>query len=179
MHLRPVRLGLEAIALPAAIAGVEHGFQHAVTQRLGQRPCQAYRRQAIERKRHRAAGDAQRACDRPVTGAALVLEAHDLPYPSHRHSLGWHRLPRPSLVCDEQRAAHRPAVERSPPERWPTSDRNGRHHVGKGGRVGTEITPRPPHRSGRAAFPHPALPEACPRGGRLRRTHGPSDRRQR
>src|SRR4051794_28797616 len=31
-------------------------------------------------------------------------------------------------------AAHRPAVERSPPQRTPTSDRNGRHHAGIGGR---------------------------------------------
>ena len=28
-----------------------------------------------------------------------------------------------------------------------------------GGRVGTEIAPRPPHRSGRASFSHPAPPE--------------------
>ena len=86
MHLRPVRLALPTTALPAAVAGVEQGFQHAVAQRLRQRPCQARRRHAIERQRHRAARDAQRARHRPVGGAALVLEAQDLPlHPRQRH----------------------------------------------------------------------------------------------
>src|SRR4051794_12766670 len=31
-------------------------------------------------------------------------------------------------------AGHQPAVERSPPKEWPTSDRNGRHHLGISGR---------------------------------------------
>ena len=39
--------------------------------------------------------------------------------------------------------------------RWPASNRNP-------GRVEAEIAPRPPHRSGRASFSHPALPEVHP-----------------
>ena len=35
----------------------------------------------------------------------------------------------------------------------------GRNHPVIDGRVGTAIAPRPPHRSGRASFSHPALPE--------------------
>ena len=32
----------------------------------------------------------------PICGTALMFEAQDLAYASHRHSLGWHRFPRPS-----------------------------------------------------------------------------------
>src|SRR4249919_2164684 len=32
----------------------------------------------------------------------------------------------------------RPAIERPPPDGWPTSNRDGRHHVGTGGRLAPE-----------------------------------------
>jgi hypothetical protein len=173
MHMRPVRLGLAPEALLGAGAGIQHRLEHAIAQRLRERPRQTGRGDAIEGERHRAAGNPQRSADRPVGGAASVLEPQDLSYASHRHPLGWHRLPRPSLVRDGQEAADPPSGRATATLKgWPTSHRNGRHHLGNGGRlhlgisgrVGTEIAPRPPHRSGRAAFPHPALPESAPRG---------------
>ena len=44
------------------------------------------------------ASHADRARDRSFGGAPFVLETQDLAYPSHRHSLGWHRLPPPVTV---------------------------------------------------------------------------------
>ena len=61
-----------------------------------QRPVKFRRRKAIEGHGYRAARNPQRSGNRPVRGTALVLEAQDLAYASHRHSLGWHRFPRPS-----------------------------------------------------------------------------------
>jgi hypothetical protein len=52
--------------------------------------------QAIDSYGHGAARNPQRLGDRPLSGATLVLEAQDLSYTSHRHSLGWHRFPHPS-----------------------------------------------------------------------------------
>jgi hypothetical protein len=54
-------------------------------------------------------------------------------------------------------AAHRPAVERSPPQGWPASERNGRHHVGTGSRLHPGI-------SGRLAPESAASPRTCGRG---------------
>ena len=42
----------------------------------------------------------------------------------------------------DRRPLTRPAVERPPPQGWPTSDRNGRHHVGIGGRLHLGISGR-------------------------------------
>jgi hypothetical protein len=39
---------------------------------------------------------------------------------------------------DEQSAEHRPAVERLPPRKWPTSNRNGQDQVGISGRLPSE-----------------------------------------
>jgi hypothetical protein len=91
----PVRLGLAPHPLLAAGAGIEHRLEHAVAQRRRKWPRQAGRGDAIEGQRHRAAGDPQGSDDRPVGGAALVLEPQDLPYASHRHPLGWHPAPPP------------------------------------------------------------------------------------
>src|SRR3954463_8952690 len=60
-----------------------------------------------------------------------MLQTQDLSYASHRYSLGWHRLPPPSLVRDEQEPAD-PSSDRATATRrvadfksgWPTSRRN-------------------------------------------------------
>jgi hypothetical protein len=87
-----------------------HGrFQHTVAQRRRQRPAQTRCRDALQGRRHPAARDAQRSGDRPVGCTTCMLAAQDLPYSSHRHSLGWHRSPR-SLLS-------RRAERRAPPRR--------------------------------------------------------------
>ena len=96
VDVRPVRFGFASRAALRAGASIKHRFQNPVAQRGRQRPAKFCRRQAIERHRHRAARNPQRSGDRPVCGTALVLEAQDLSYASHRHSLGWHRSPRSS-----------------------------------------------------------------------------------
>ena len=116
MDMGPIGLGLAPLALLAAVAGIQHRLQHAVGQRRRQRPAQPRRRDPLQGQRHGAARQAQRAGDRPVAGAALVLQAQDLAYASHRHSLGWHRSPRSSFLTS-RRPMHRPAVERLPPLR--------------------------------------------------------------
>ena len=115
--------------LPAA--GIEHRLQHALAQRLRQRPGKPRRGKTVEGERHGAAGNAERARDRPVAGTAGMLQAQDLAHTSHRHSLGWHRLPHPSLVRDGQEAADPPSGRATTTPRvadfkseWPTSRRN-------------------------------------------------------
>ena len=114
MDVRPIRLGLAPHAALTAGAGVEHRLQHPVAQRCRQRPAQRRRRKTVEGHRHCAARNPQRSGDRPVRRAAFMLETQDLAYPSHRHSLGWHRLPHSSWPRRAQEPS-RPAVERSPP----------------------------------------------------------------
>src|SRR4051795_1627265 len=117
--------------LPGAGAGIEHALEHAVAQRLRQRPGETRRGETLEREGHRAAGDAERSRDRPVARPAGMLQTQDLSYASHRYSLGWHRLPHPSLVRDEQEPAD-PSSDRATATRrvadfksgWPTSRRN-------------------------------------------------------
>src|SRR3954451_22073838 len=45
----------------------------------------------------------------------------------------------------------RPAIERPPPDGWPTPNRDGRHHVGTGGRlhlgIGGRLAPESAHRA--------------------------------
>ena len=131
MDVRPIRLGLAPHAALTAGAGVEHRLQHPVAQRCRQRPAQRRRRKTVEGHRHCAARNPQRSGDRPVRRAAFMLETQDLAYPSHRHSLGWHRLPHSSWPRRAQEPS-RPAVERSPPlpgvadfkSEWPSSNRN-------------------------------------------------------
>src|SRR5262249_33669358 len=66
---------------------------------------------AFEGERHRTARNAKRAGNPSFGHAALVLEAQDLSYSSHRHSLGWHRLPRLSIPTTSKRRLPDPAVE--------------------------------------------------------------------
>src|SRR3954452_13598170 len=131
MDTGPVRLPLPPETLPGAGAGIEHALEHAVAQRLRQRPGETRRGETLEREGHRAAGDAERSRDRPVARPAGMLQTQDLSYASHRYSLGWHRLPHPSLVRDEQEPAD-PSSDRATATRrvadfksgWPTSRRN-------------------------------------------------------
>ena len=131
VDMGPVRLRLPPEALLAARAGIEHRLQHALAQRLRQRPGKPRRGKAFEGESHGAAGNAERARDRPVARTAGMLQAQDLAHASHRHSLGWHRLPRPSLVRDGQEAADPPSGRATTTPRvadftseWPTSPRN-------------------------------------------------------
>src|SRR5205823_2161095 len=130
MDMGPLRLGLAAGAALSAGASIEHCLQHSVAQRRRQWPAKLCRRQAIEGYRHRAARNPQRLGDRPLGGATLVLEAQDLSYTSHRHSLGWHRLPPPVIIVTSRailppsgRAIATPRVAGFKLE-WPTSNRN-------------------------------------------------------
>src|SRR5487761_597155 len=131
MDVGPIGFGFAPRALLAAMAGIQHRLQHPVAHRRRQRPAQPRRRGALQAQRDGAARQAQRPRDLPVAGAALVLQAQNLSYATHRHSLGWHRSPRSSLA-DKQSAEHRPAVERLPPllgvadfkSEWPRSNRN-------------------------------------------------------
>jgi hypothetical protein len=132
MDVRPIRFGFATQALQRASAGIQHRFQHSVGQHCWQRPGKLGSRRALEGERHRAAGDANRSGYRSLARATLVFEAQDLSYTSHRYSLGWHRLPRPSFPTTSKRPLLRPAVERRPhPSRvadfkseWPRSNRN-------------------------------------------------------
>ena len=131
VDMGPVRLRLPPEALLAAPAGIEHRLQHAFAQRLRQRPSKPRRSKTVEGESHGAAGNAERARDRPVAGTTGMLQAQDLAHASHRHSLGWHRLPHPSLVRDGQEAADPPSGRATTTQRvaefrseWPTSRRN-------------------------------------------------------
>jgi hypothetical protein len=124
VHMGPVWLGLAPEALLGSSAGVEHCLQHALAQPVRPRPGEPGRGDALEGERNRAPGHAQGPRDRPVAGAACVLEAQDLPYTSHRHSLGWHRLPRPSLARDGQEEAA------SPPSGRAITPKGGRLQIG-------------------------------------------------
>ena len=133
VDMGPVRLRLPPEALLAARAGIEHRLQHALAQRLRQRPGKPRRGKTVEGESHGAAGNAERARDRPVAGTTGMLQAQDLAHASHRHSLGWHRLPHPSLVRDGQEAADPPSGRATTTPRvaefkseWPTSRRNRR-----------------------------------------------------
>jgi len=144
MDMCPIRLGFATPALRRAGAGVQHRFQHAVRQCCRQRPGKPRGRGAFEGESHRAAGDPERASNRPFGRATLVFEAQDLSHTSHRHFLGWHRLPRPSFPTTSRKAAPRPAGRATTPplERWPTSNRNGRDQIGIGGRLRSGISGR-------------------------------------
>src|SRR5215471_7916510 len=132
MDVRPIRFGFATQALQRASASVQHRFHHSVRQRCRQRPGKLGSRRALDGERHRAARDANRSGNRSLGRATLILEAQDLSYTSHRHSLGWHRLPRSSFPTTSKRPLLRPAVERRPhPSRvadfkseWPRSNRN-------------------------------------------------------
>src|ERR1700757_2791086 len=110
MDMRTIRFGFATQALQRASAGIQHRFQHSVRQRCWQRPGKLGSRRALDGERHRAARDANRSGNRSLGRATLVLEAQDLSYTSHRHSLGWHRLPRPSFP---RRAKGRSPAQRS------------------------------------------------------------------
>jgi hypothetical protein len=133
----PVRLGLAPRAAVAAGAGIEHRLQNSVAQRCRQRPAKLRRRQAIEGYSHHAARNPQRSGDRPVGRAALLLEARDLSYASHRHSLGWHRSPPVMIMTSKGASPAQWSSDRHPRvaefksespssnrNRWPTSFRN-------------------------------------------------------
>ena len=107
MDIGPIGLGLAPCALLVAMAGIQHRLEHPVGQRRRQRPAQIRRRGTLHGQRDGAAREAQRSGDLPVAGAAFVLEAQDLAYSSHRHSLGWHRSP--------TRRFQRRAERRAPP----------------------------------------------------------------
>ena len=120
MDVGPIGLGLAPLALLAAVAGIQHRLQHPVGQRRRQRPAQARRRGPLQGQRDGAARQAQRAGDLPVAGAAFVLQAQDLAYASHRHSLGWHRSP--ARHCLTSRAPS-------------TAQRSSACHPSRGGRL--------------------------------------------
>src|SRR5262249_5431136 len=97
----------------------------------------------LQGHRHGAACQTERSGDLPVARPA-VLQAQDLAYASHRHSLGWHRSPRSSFLTSRAPST-RPAVERLPPSQgWPTSNRNGRDQIGISGRLHSGIGGRLP-----------------------------------
>ena len=140
MDIDPIGLGLAPRALLAAVAGIQHRLQHAIGQRRRQRPAQPRCGGALQAQPDGAARQAQRPGNLPVARPA-VLQAQDLAYASHRHSLGWHRSPRSSFLtsrapCAAQRssACHPfPGVAdfksewpRSNRNQWPTSFRNRR-----------------------------------------------------
>jgi hypothetical protein len=104
-----MRFGFATQAVQRARAGIQHRFQYSVGQRCWQRPGKLGSRRALDGECHRAARDANRSGNRSLGRATLVLEAQDLSYTSHRHSLGWHRLPRPSFPHHEQKAAPSPS----------------------------------------------------------------------
>jgi hypothetical protein len=110
MDMGPTGAGLATRSLCMARAGVKRCLQHPVGHCHWQPPAQLHC--AAIRPRVSAtvvrATLIERAIARSVT--PLALEAQDLAYPSHRHSLGWHQLPGPLWP---QRAAEpsRPVVE--------------------------------------------------------------------
>src|SRR3954451_2832866 len=53
----------------------------------------------------------------------------------------------------------RPAIERPPPDGWPTSNRDGRHHVGTGGRLHLGIGGRLAPESAAAVALQPRTPQ--------------------
>ena len=166
MDLGPIRLGLAPLALPAS----------------------RRRRTAALPARGRSASPATASSGRPPRpapgSARTVLRARlseraigrSLAPPScFRRRISRTRridtlsagIGPPLVVPDEQSAVHRPAVERLPPPRgWPTSDRNGRHHIGISGRLHPGIAwPTSPgiRRSGDVAPSARSLSSACTR----------------
>ena len=125
VDMGPIRLGLATRSLGTAGAGIQHRLQRPVAQCRRQRPAKLRGGNPLEGERDGAARHPDRARNGSLGGAAFVLEAQNLAYPSHRHSLGWHRLPRSSR---SRRAQSRPAQRSSDhhPPGWPTSNRNGR-----------------------------------------------------
>jgi superfamily II DNA/RNA helicase len=99
---------------------------------------------AARRSRVAAARNPQRSSNRPVCGTAFVLEAQDLSYASHRHSLGWHRSPRSSFLRRAESRALPSGRAIATPQGWPTSNRNGRDQIGIGGRLHSGISGRLP-----------------------------------
>jgi hypothetical protein len=105
MDKRPIGLGLAPLSWPGALPGIEHRLQHAVGQCRRQWPAQTGRCDALQGQPDGAARNPQRSGDRPVGRSAFVLEAQDLPYSTHRHSLGWHRSPCSSFGRRAERRA--------------------------------------------------------------------------
>ncbi len=144
MDVRPFRLGLASRAALGAGAGIQHRLQHSLAQRCWQRPAKLRRRKAIEGHGHRAARNPQRSGNRSVRRTAFVLEAQDLSYASHRHSLGWHRSPRSSFLRRAESRAPPSGRAIATPQGRPTSNRNGRDQIGIGGRLHSGISGRLP-----------------------------------
>src|SRR5713226_3788538 len=139
-------------------AGIEHRLQHSLTQRRRQRPAKLRRGKAIKGRGHRAARNPQRSSNRPVCGTAFVLEAQDLSYASHRHSLGWHRSPRSSFLRRAESRAPPSGRAIATPQGWPTSNRNGRDQIGIGGRLHSGISGRLPPEYAFDSFDFDAVP---------------------
>ena len=129
MDGQPIRLGLAPRAGRAAGAGEQQRFQRRFAERRRQRPAEPGRRSARQVVTHGAARYTRAARDRPVAGAALMLQAENLSDTTHRRSLGWHRLP-PSLTRDGSLCGQ-PQAERPPPQ-------GGRLQIGIDGRFRSE-----------------------------------------
>ncbi len=165
MDVRPFRLGLASRAALGARAGIQHRLQHSLTQRRRQRPAKLRRGKAIEGHGHRAARNPQRSGNRSVRRTAFVLEAQDLSYASHRHSLGWHRSPRSSFLRRAESRAPPSGRAIATPQGWPTSFRNGRDQIGTGGRLHSGISGRlhPEYAGFSTAYPGPDANGSSPR----------------
>jgi hypothetical protein len=142
MDVGPIRLCLGPGALLTVVAGLQHWLQHAVGQRRRQWPAQA-----ADAARCNVSPTVLRArrSDRTIPrSVAFVLEAQNLPYSTHRHSLVWHHLPR--LPSQRQAGGRRPLSDRA--ARHPRahegvagSVRNRWLRIGSSGRLPLESAP--------------------------------------